>query len=430
MSVPPSPALPRNNATIKDHIYGMVIGSALGDTIGLYTEFMTKAQAEKAYPRLEPRLQPEFRLYPNNTTPFHMDRHRSRFVPRHWTDDTDHALCILLSYVHNGGQIDAKDFAERLSYWRTFGTLALGTLPLGLGSTVNAVLSSKKFLSDPVKAAYEVWKPTGNVAANGSLMRIHPLGAMCVFKTLNETFEITTANSTTTHADPRCVFACLIQVGLIRGLLRGEVTKQEDIDDIFEQADTWYGGWSVEQERVGRDEYFDTYDETIREATTVVMHRYFTFAPLQLDEKPRIGYVFKALGAAVRCLRVAIEFHEEDKDHKLLRGQVFQKLITDLAMEAGDADTNACIAGALLGAYLGWEDIPAQWRDNLRHGVWLQRMTEGMCRILGVGDGAFDVGDYPDAARHGGVGFPSKDELEERWDTYRRKILARTTGLE
>lgn len=256
MSAPLSPALP-DDATLQDRIHGMMIGSAIGDTIGLYTEFMTKAQAENAYPRSNPQLQPDFRLDPNNTTSFHMDGHRSWFVPRHWTDDTDHALCILLSYVHNRGEIVPMDFAERLMHWRTFGTLALGTLPLGIGATINRVLNSKQFLSDPVKAAYEVWKPQARMAANGSLMRIHPLGAMCVFNTLEETFQITTANSTTTHADSRCVFACLIQVGLIRGLLRGEVTKQEDVNDIFDQADIWYGGWCVEQDRAGRDEYFD-----------------------------------------------------------------------------------------------------------------------------------------------------------------------------
>lgn len=254
-----APALLPDNATIKDRIHGMMIGSALGDTLGLYTEFMTKTQAEKAYPRSKPQLKPDFRLDLNNTTPFRMDVHRSHFVPRHWTDDTDHALCILLSYVHNRGRIDARDFTERLLLWRHQGTLALGTMPLGMGKTVSDVLKSEDFLEDPVGAAYGVWKPLGEMAANGSLMRIHPLGAMCVLKTLEETFAITTANSTTTHADPRCVFACLVQVGLIRGLLRGEVTRQGDIDKIHEQAGVWYGGWCAEQDVAGRDEYFERY---------------------------------------------------------------------------------------------------------------------------------------------------------------------------
>lgn len=158
-------------------------------------------------------------------------------------------------------------------------------------------------------------------------------------------------------------------------------------------------------------------------------NRYFTFAPLKLDEQPKIGYVFKALGAAVRCLRVAMEWYEADSEGTLLHGQVFQKLITGLIMEGGDADTNACIAGALLGAFLGRDDLPSDWRDNLKHGVWLKKMTEGMCQILGVGYEPFVVGKYPDAAQHGGVGFLSAGQLHERKAAYTCERFARAAGL-
>jgi hypothetical protein len=35
--------------TVIDKIYGCIIGSALGDTIGLYTEFLSKAQSKQIY---------------------------------------------------------------------------------------------------------------------------------------------------------------------------------------------------------------------------------------------------------------------------------------------------------------------------------------------------------------------------------------------
>jgi hypothetical protein len=58
-------------------------------------------------------------------------------------------------------------------------------------------------------------------------------------------------------------------------------------------------------------------------------------------------------------------------------------------MEGCDADTNACVAGALLGAFLGWKGLPAEWRDNLKEGVWLEWMTEGLCETPGVSEGGF-----------------------------------------
>ena len=55
-------------------------------------------------------------------------------------------------------------------------------------------------------------------------------------------------------------------------------------------------------------------------------------------------------------------------DNGRLRAQtaVFETLVTPLVMEGGDADTNACFAGALLGAYLGYKVLPPHWRDGLR----------------------------------------------------------------
>lgn len=35
---------------VMDKIYGCIIGSALGDTIGLYTEFLSKEQSAHVYP--------------------------------------------------------------------------------------------------------------------------------------------------------------------------------------------------------------------------------------------------------------------------------------------------------------------------------------------------------------------------------------------
>src|SRR5436190_1902474 len=37
-------------ASLHDRVVGTLFGSALGDAIGLYTEFLTSAQAEREYP--------------------------------------------------------------------------------------------------------------------------------------------------------------------------------------------------------------------------------------------------------------------------------------------------------------------------------------------------------------------------------------------
>lgn len=40
-------------------------------------------------------------------------------------------------------------------------------------------------------------------------------------------------------------------------------------------------------------------------------------------------------------------------------------------LQAGDADTNGAVAGALLGCKLGASTLPDSWRDGLKHKDWL-----------------------------------------------------------
>ena len=56
-----------------------------------------------------------------------------------WTDDTDHAILILLSYLRNDGVFITDDFAARLRSWCEQGLRCLDRLPLGLGRTVGSV---------------------------------------------------------------------------------------------------------------------------------------------------------------------------------------------------------------------------------------------------------------------------------------------------
>lgn len=216
-------------ATLEDRIVGTLVGSALGDAVGLYTEFLTKEQAREAYPS------GEFSLLPN-ATPFKHDFHRLKHRHGEWTDDTDHSLLILLSHLHNG-QPDPKDLAARLRVWVEQGLRALDTAPLGLGQTVGAVVRNEEFLDNPYKVAAARWRKGGyQVAANGSLMRTHPLGLAMLYETEAYTFEMAARFSAVTHVDPRCVTACMVGTALVRGLVRGLVTTADEVDALVRRA--------------------------------------------------------------------------------------------------------------------------------------------------------------------------------------------------
>ena len=68
---------------LLDRILGIIYGNALGDAVGLSTEFMSKEGALFHY------------NLPIDFNSFVDDRHRSKFTLGDWTDDTDQMITIM-----------------------------------------------------------------------------------------------------------------------------------------------------------------------------------------------------------------------------------------------------------------------------------------------------------------------------------------------
>ncbi|KAI3571607.1 ADP-ribosylglycohydrolase-domain-containing protein [Fusarium oxysporum f. sp. albedinis] len=368
---------------LQDRIIGSIFGSALGDAIGLYTEFLSVELSGKAYPDRVFTLLPA-----EKATLFRRDHHRNFHRPGEWTDDTDHAVMILLSYLHNDG---------KLSVWVRMGLRALDTLPLGLGRTVGCIVRSKSYLDDPKGTARKFWA-TGkyNAAPNGSLMRTYALGIMCLSKSVEETFQIAADFSVATHVGPRCVVFCAIGTTLVRGLVLDDVYQERRVDELIETGLTWYN-----ERREKELQHAEREDEPCLDAAEFRQHATAqTLADLKLDESYKIGYVYNTFGSRSSgqlCSQLTI----------------FEKLITDLTMEGGDADTNACFAGALIGALLGYKVLPPHWRDGFRYGTWLMEKTEGSRYILGVTKGSYSGSRDKNTAEDGGRGFLADAQMEK-----------------
>lgn len=396
---------------LQDRIIGCLFGSALGDAIGLYTEFLPAAQAAQQYPTGSFTL-----LSPAGATPFCRDSHRAPHKPGNWTDDTDQALCILLSYLHNDGQILPADFPKRLRVWVDQGLRALDTVPLGLGFTIGSIVKNPVYAEDPIGVSQSYWKSKPKdfkPAPNGSLMRTHPLGLMTLTADLESAFDTAGDFSAMTHIDPRCMVACAIGTALVRGIVLGEVYEEQHIDEIVTQAVAWYDGKHANND-----------DDKVLDRAELDKHvNAADLAALNLDENQRIGYVYKTLGSGTVLLRRMFRELKAQGNKLSVQLAIYEKLITELVMCGGDADTNACFAGALLGAVLGYKALPGHWRDGLRHGSWLLAKAEGLCQVVGVTSGEYKGSEDKDTAPDGGRGFLSAEQMDERWKAHVQMIV-------
>ena len=392
MSTSPSEH-PFVGATTTDKIFGCIIGSALGDTIGLYTEFLSKKESAKAYPKRN------FSLVEPTTKPY-PDTHRLQFEPRGWTDDTDQALLILLAYLHlKTTKSDARlsqEFAARLKIWVSRGLPALNRPSFDIGILVNAVVSNAHFEDDPVRCATDRWIKSGRHAApNGSLMRTHPIGVIGVKMTEEQTWRLSARVGRTTHVDPRCTVACCIEVGVIRQLLRGQIRTEKAMNAAIERAYEWV---RKQPELMSPGSSADLSEAQIRRHLQRDEFEKYVYAQtleeLRLDADDSIGYVYKCLGAAIFCLRVALRRSERNTLAVSMEGKakVFEELMVKLIMEGGDADTNGAAAGALLGAYLGYANLPSHWKLGLAHNEWLMAKTERLAIAVGAAPGELTPG--------------------------------------
>ncbi len=289
---------------IADKIKGCLFGEAIGDALGLGTEFMTVSQAQERYPD---GLQ--------DYSQFVRDYHRSIWEPGEWTDDTDMALCIVDAILQDE-EINPMTVARNFRSW-------FDGNPRGCGRHTAMVVGLGDYLDNPMEVAKVIWEAGGNEsAANGALMRNAPVGLWNadVLKNSENICRIT-------HFDPRCVGSCAVHATLINHLVwRNEMLS---LDSLVALADK-YDGRIQEYMLLGKK----------------------GLEALDLDEEKSIGYTLKGLGAAVWGY-----FHAEN----------FQDGLLKIVNEAGDADTNGAIVCSLLGAKFGYSGIPLQYINGLAH---------------------------------------------------------------
>lgn len=305
---------------LLDKIKGTIYGQAIGDALGLGTEFMD--DDEMAW------------KYPNGITHYsdiYQDRHRRRWKIGDWTDDTDMMLCIANAVINDNG-VNYMNIAQNFKDW-------LNGEPMGIGSHTFKVLSMGDYVERPHEVSKMIWELSRRKsAANGALMRTSIVGLFP-----NHVIECAEGICKLTHYDPRCVGSCVIISTFIHALVFGK-----DIPTYNEINET------------GRQ-----YDTRIEEYLTLSLEE--DIKQLDLQNETSMGYTLKTLAAALWAF-----WHADS----------FQDGLLKVVRAGGDADTNAAVACAVLGAKFGFQSIPQEYVNGLVYREQLEEVIGGLYKII------------------------------------------------
>jgi ADP-ribosylglycohydrolase len=305
---------------LLDRIKGAIYGQAIGDALGLGTEFMD--DYDMAW------------KYPNGLTHYseiYQDRHRRRWEIGDWTDDTDMMLCIANAIIKDNG-VNLTTIAQNFKNWAN-------GVPMGIGANTYKVLMFGDYVEHPLDVSRKVWEMSRyHSAANGGLMRTSIVGL------LPTDVEHSAADiCRLTHYDPRCVGSCVIVSELIHAHVYGlPVPTYEQIIATSRK-----------------------YDDRIAEFITLSQNQ--DIKALGLQEEGSIGYTLKTLAAGLWAY-----WHAD----------TFQDGLLAVVRAGGDADTNAAVACSILGAKFGFNAIPSEYVDGLIYRDQLEEVIQGMMEVI------------------------------------------------
>ncbi len=305
----------------KDRQRGMLLGLAVGDTLGAAVEF----QAAGTFPEV---------------TGYRAGGPHG-LAPGEWTDDTSMALALADSLAEAGW--DLNDQAQRyLAWWRT-GNYSVNGTCFDIGITTRSALSRFQQTGDARTAGIAAEGASGN----GSIMRLAPVAIRYAHLFPDQLAELVaraTESSLPTHASPQCLSACayfsVVLCGLVHGHPREEVL-----------ATAW--------EPLARVQAIAPLHPAVDEVAQGSFRR---------RQPPQIrgsGYVVHSLEAALWAFHDAVDFRQA-----VLR-----------AVNLGeDADTTGAVCGQLAGAYWGESGIPAEWLTELARRDFLESI---LTKLLG-----------------------------------------------
>ncbi len=252
-----------------------------------------------------------------------------------WTDDTAMLMGTAQSLAACG-EVNGEDMARRYLAWFEAGGRGIGR------STYHAM---KRLQTGTA------WSEAGEsgeyAAGNGVAMRIAPIGLFHT-RRLEGLMEDCRTCGIITHRNEEALAGAFATAYAVAKTAAGELDPETIILEIIEQ---------LEPCRVA---------DGLSRAAELLEQRE---VPLNALPQLRLGgAAFETVPAAFYC------FLRSPDD--------LQETLVSAIVAGGDTDTRACIAGAISGAYLGKEAIPARWLKELPARAGIESVATKLCRMV------------------------------------------------
>ncbi len=311
----------------EDSVIGCLLGTAIGDAIGLCYEGLSK--------------QRQYRMFPD------INGYHFIFGRGMTSDDTEHTCMVAQALIVSGG--DVKRFLKNLG-WR-FRFWLLG-LPAGIGyATLRAILKLWFGFSPENSGVFS--------AGNGPCMRSAIIG-VCYGNDIKKLCELVKACTRITHTDPKAEFGALA-VALAAFMASNEPERNISPYEYYQMLQDISGADAKE------------FLELIKMAVESVAAGQTTesFSKGLGLSKGVSGYVYHT---------VPIVIHAWLKNQKDYRSAIMEVIRC-----GGDTDTSAAILGGIIGACVGKNGIPEEWLDGLlewpRNVRWLEMLGKRLAYV-------------------------------------------------
>jgi ADP-ribosyl-[dinitrogen reductase] hydrolase len=307
-------------------IVGCLLGTAVGDALGLPYEGLMRDRQRVLYPVI--------------------DRHRLVFGKGMISDDTEHTCLVAQALIASAGNVDKfrDDLAGRLQFW------LLG-LPAGIGlATLKAIGRLWLGFSPQTSGVFS--------AGNGPAMRVALLG-VCFGDRPEVLRQMVQASTRITHRDPKAEYGAMaVAIAAYVASCGTDISPQD------------YYQLLVAQLSDGSAEFFELMQLAVDSAVAG--------APTQ-DFADSIGCINGVSGYVYQTVPVVVQ--------TWLRHQAnYRDGILEIIRCGGDTDTTAAILGGIVGARVGKVGIPHDWIGNMveypRSIRWMERLGKRLVEVL------------------------------------------------